>query len=482
MDGRDLLRRYAESRSDEAFGELVQRHVNLVYSVALREVGNPHQADEIAQAVFIILARKAAQLRHDKALSSWLFQTTRLTARNFLRREGRRRQREQEAYMESTLNEPAGDAGPELAHLLDPAVESLGDKDRRAILLRFYEGRNLREVGEALGASEPAAEMRVHRALEKLRKIFARRGVCLSLGAVAGIAAANSVHAAPAGLAANISAVAVTQGVTAGASTLTLVKGALKIMAWTKAKTAVIVSVTLLLATGMTTIVVQTTAHPSWADDPSHWDRLETVPAGVAVLRPTRFPNRVGGNFDGRRLLLKDYGFKGVVGSVFDVNVTRTLYPPDIPAEHFDLMLTLPQGSEEWFQAQLKSRFGLMARRETRNAEVLRLTVNNPNPPNLKQHISSDDHLLPFRESRNHKMTQRDVDLSGFFMDIENTMGQPVLPTADLHGQYDMDFDWQPHPGESDPEALRRALGEQLGLELVPTNMPVEMLVVEKAK
>src|SRR5882724_11675306 len=121
-DDRALLRQYAENNSDEAFAALVTRHVNLVYSVALRHVGNPHAAEEITQAVFIILAKKAAQLRHDKALSSWLFQVTRLTANNFVRSEMRRQHREQEAYMQSVLDEVGVEVWSRIAPLLDDAV------------------------------------------------------------------------------------------------------------------------------------------------------------------------------------------------------------------------------------------------------------------------------------------------------------------------------------------------------------------------
>src|ERR1017187_5387428 len=153
-DDSALLRQFAENNSDEAFAVLVTRHINLVYSVALRQVGNPHHAEEITQAVFIILAKKAAQLRHDKALSSWLFQATRLTANNSIRSETRRHRREEEAYMQSILNEPETEVWPKIAPLLDSAVAGLREKDRQAIVLRFYEGRNLREVGLVLGASE----------------------------------------------------------------------------------------------------------------------------------------------------------------------------------------------------------------------------------------------------------------------------------------------------------------------------------------
>jgi RNA polymerase sigma factor (sigma-70 family) len=131
-----LLRQYAENRSNEAFAAIVARHINLVYSVAQRSLADPHHAEEVTQAVFVILAKKAPQLRHDKALSSWLFQATRLTANNFLRSEIRRHRREQEAYMQSILTESCGDElWPQIAPLLDTAVATLNEKDRRAIVL-----------------------------------------------------------------------------------------------------------------------------------------------------------------------------------------------------------------------------------------------------------------------------------------------------------------------------------------------------------
>ena len=117
-DDSALLRAYCDDRSDDAFAGLVTRHINLVYSVAVRHVGNPHHAEEITQAVFIILAKKAVALRHHQALSSWPFQTTRLTANNFVRSEMRRQRREQEAYMQSTLDQPEADAWRQISPLL----------------------------------------------------------------------------------------------------------------------------------------------------------------------------------------------------------------------------------------------------------------------------------------------------------------------------------------------------------------------------
>ena len=152
-----LLARFARENSEPAFAALVERYLNLVYSTALRSVGSSHAAQEITQAVFIILARKAGALRGKTILPGWLYQTTRLTAANFLRGEIRRQQREQEAYMQSLLNEPTPETWGRIAPMLDDALEKLGACDRHAIVLRYFENKSLGEVGAALGASEDAA-------------------------------------------------------------------------------------------------------------------------------------------------------------------------------------------------------------------------------------------------------------------------------------------------------------------------------------
>jgi RNA polymerase sigma factor (sigma-70 family) len=256
-----LLEEFAKSESEEAFTELVRRHIGLVHSVALRHTQNAQHAEEITQAVFIILARKASSLGRKTILSGWLYHTARLTAANFQRAEFRRARREQEVFMQSPAHDEQIDsAWRDLGPLLEEAMSKLRDKDRDAIVMRFFENKSLREVGTAMGLEERAAQKRVARGLEKLRTFFTKRGVTLSGAVIAGAVAANSVQAAPVGLLTTVSTVAVKETAVT-ASTLTLVKGALKLMAWTKAKLAIAAGVGVLVAAGATVAIEKTISY-----------------------------------------------------------------------------------------------------------------------------------------------------------------------------------------------------------------------------
>jgi RNA polymerase sigma factor (sigma-70 family) len=266
-DDMELVREYATQGSEAAFEVLVRRHADLVYSTALRQVRDPQVAEEVAQSAFIILARKAGSLRRETILPGWLFKAARFAAADALKAAARRQRREQAAHMDCLIQqEPAGDAAWEqIAPLLDEAMAHLGESDRNAVILRFFKNQPMREVGVALGIKADTAQMRVTRALEKLRSFLVRRGVMLSAGVIAGAISANSVQGAPATLVTSVAAVVAAQGATTGGSVFSLGKGGWKFMFWSHAtKMAVVAGVAILLAVGTGVMAVRHLLMPGY--------------------------------------------------------------------------------------------------------------------------------------------------------------------------------------------------------------------------
>jgi len=383
-DDHELLGEYDRSESEPAFATLVARYVNLVYSAALRFTGNPHHAEEITQAVFVILARKAGGLRRGVVLSGWLYQTARLTAANFVKGEIRRQQREQEAYMQSTLNEPDPVAWEQIAPLLEEAMGGLGETDRNAVVLRYFENRSVEEVGARLKLNTSAAQKRVARALDKLRKFLTQRGLAISGAALAGAVSTNSVHAAPAAVAKSVTALALAKGAAASGSTLTLINGALKLMAWTKTKIAIVAGVAALLAAGTTTVAVKAInagrTRAALATMQGDWEG--TLTAGQTQLR---LVIRIFKTNDVYRALLDsvDQGVK-------DVPITRLSARGDsihleLPALYADYQAALNAGATEMSGSwkQLKRSYPLTLKRTTeadRIAEPLAASEYAPRP------------------------------------------------------------------------------------------------------
>jgi RNA polymerase sigma factor (sigma-70 family) len=222
MDDFQLLRDYAENRSEQAFAELVQRHLNFVYSTALRVVGESSLAEDVTQMVFIRLAHKAGSLCKGVILTGWFYRTTQFIGRTTRRSDARRRKREALAMQFSEFDRESESVWKEVSPLLEEAMAQLRQTDQEAVLLRFFAEKSLREVGQALGVSDDSAQKRVNRALERMRDFFARRGVGVPAGLLGLALAAHTVQAAPAHLASTVASVA--GGIGAGLGFTTTLK------------------------------------------------------------------------------------------------------------------------------------------------------------------------------------------------------------------------------------------------------------------
>lgn len=234
MDDWQLIQDYALRQSETAFRALVARHAGLVYASALRQVGEASLAEEVSQSVFILLSRKASSLRRGTVLSGWLFQTTRFVATRAMRSELRRRRREQEAFVMQQLDSN-DDVWTRIAPLVDEALADLGGTDRDAILLRYVEGRSLREVSTMLGVTEEAAKKRVSRGVEKLRQNLRRSGTAIPTTVLTAALAAHASATPAAALMATWTAQALTPATAAGGA-LALVAETLAAWRWIKVK------------------------------------------------------------------------------------------------------------------------------------------------------------------------------------------------------------------------------------------------------
>ncbi len=213
---RQLLRQFTQHNSQQAFAALTARYLSLVYSTCRRELDDASLAEDVTQAVFLILARKAPTLRREVVLSGWLFQTARFAARNARLQEARRKATEGKAadtLREQQMNTEDA-AWTEVEPLLNQSLAALRDGERECVLLRFFQGMTFAEAGAVLGVSEEAARKRFSRALDKMRQIFVKNGVIVPAAALTVLLTAHAAKAAPAGLAPAIAQS--TSGVLAG--------------------------------------------------------------------------------------------------------------------------------------------------------------------------------------------------------------------------------------------------------------------------
>src|SRR3989440_8940127 len=209
-----LLRLYAENGDEGAFSKLVSRHMSWVYSACCRGLKDRHLAEDAAQAVFLILARRAKTISTKVRLSGWLFKTTRFAVADARKRETRHQRRQEVAMQRATENLTAAEAQlwDVVAPNMDDALAYLCEKDRQAVVLHFFEGLSFSEMGPILGLSKEGAKKRVSRAIDKLRGIFSRKGAAIAAPALFGLLYAKSVEAAPAAFAGNVAAAATGQG------------------------------------------------------------------------------------------------------------------------------------------------------------------------------------------------------------------------------------------------------------------------------
>jgi RNA polymerase sigma factor (sigma-70 family) len=252
-DDAALLARYVRERNDtstgrEALGELCRRHLDMVYGVARRAVRDPGMADDVSQAVFLILAKKAHTIRHAEHLGSWLFQTTRYTAANAIKMAARRNKHEKKAARKEGAGMNMIAEQSNLVDQLDEALAELPQGEREVILLRFFRGAEYGEIADSLALSEPAARKRLSRGVERLREILGRRGA-VTAGAVTAAISIAGAEKASAALATQV--VGVVSGGTAPPTVATLVA-----MGDKKAATAGLIVVALLLLAMVAAILI----------------------------------------------------------------------------------------------------------------------------------------------------------------------------------------------------------------------------------
>lgn len=490
----DLVKEYAEHKTEHAFSELVSRHIDPVYSVAFRYTQNAHLAEEITQAVFILLAQKASSLGPKTILSAWLCHAARNIAIRTSTVQYRRQKREHEAYMQSitekTDSEP--NAWNTIVPFLETALGQLKAREYDAIVLRFFNHKSFKEVAMALGTSEDGARMQVNRSLEKMRTFFLKRGVTLSIAVIAVAIAENSVQAAPAALAKSVTTAALSKGALASTSSLTSIKikGALKIMAWSKAKVTAVATVAVLLTAGTATVATTSVRH-HWEN--ARWDEIATVMKDKNDRATWKLPRTLSVrksklektfNYDftqwdaNNKVLGLAVPASGLLGHAYNISRTRIANQELLPPGKYDFISSGSARPQRALQGEISRQFGIVAAKEMIETNVLVLSVARTDASGVKTSAGG-----PWRFSVSPgRWTFADVPIQGLAQEVEHSLNVPVVDQTGLTNLYDMELIWGDGGWTPDPDKLKQSLLDQLGLQLKPETQTIEMLVLKKAR
>ena len=264
-------------------------------------------------------------------------------------------------------------------------------------------------------------------------------------------------------------------------------------MAWTKVKTVIVAGAGILLAgtaiIGVKKIEVYYADRDAWRSARLTWQQVGETPPQVRIL-PTRFKPPVhnmqtcdGTRWGGIRVSVRE-----ILRAAYRAAPGRVIFPGGEPQEKYDFISTLSDGTEEALQGELKKTLGFTGHWETNDTDALALTVRNPDAPGLKPAFPIPDeygdlshgHIHCFGEGIGWKPPMPPWGLTKY---LEMIFKQPVVDATALGGAFNIDLRWKVNADSTaNQEAVKQALLDQLGLELVSTNLPVEMLVVEKAR
>ncbi len=484
-DDHSLLMRYARSHDAEAFAQLVKRYSTLVYSVAQRVTGNITTAEDVTQECFFALARQAASI--NGSLPAWLHRVALNLSLKVTRNEATRHRHEAKASLPSNIdNEPSWS---QISPLIDAALAKLPDDLREPLVRHFLLGHTQTQVAEDLNIAQASVSRRLHEGVERLREYLKQIGVVcgatmLSTSLVKNASAAVSVRlstelakialAGPVKIAATASTSIIPSY---GGLSLTLIKGALKLMALTKLKTAVVASVAIILTVSTATIVVYERRPYPWQVQNPDYRILDQVPPQLKIV-PAKFHHSDQWIHNGKML-----GMERSINDLLDVAYNtcryRMVFTTELPEDHYDYIANLPEGNQEALRREIERQFNLTAKTEKRKTDVLLLTVKNHNAQGLKQseNISSGTNINV--EPGHYRCTN--IPFSQIASGLEYYFEIPVIDRTGLAGKFDINLKWRERDREHrNPVALKKVLLEALGLELVPGREEIEMLVVEK--